>query len=271
MKDREKNLDVFFYFGTETEILFLFLTGLVAKQGEQKVGQQNGYASSQSPTSSTIPPQKSPSIANHAPSQLISEQKSSLTVQEIVKSIERMSVSETVKKIPEQLDKIKSPENFETFVTLICEKSLEDPDYAKTSAVLLNELWNHSELNSLIKKPLLTHVQQRYTKRGELKKVKFYGLCVLVCELFRLLRIKDRPLSPLIAAVCQLLKELMKDGEKSTGEDVLYFYQEVESIGDILEKSNEVRMINSFLNRKCGKHLRRSITFEEYTGHFPLS
>ena len=234
---------------------FLFLTGLVAKQGEQKVGQQNGYASSQLPTSRTILPQNSPSIANPTPSQLISEQKSSLTVQEIVKSIERMSVSETVKKIPEQLNEIKSPENFETFVALICEKSLEDPDYAKTSAVLLNKLWNHTELYSIIKKPLLTHVQQKYTKRGELKKVKFYGLCVLVCELFKLLRVKDQPLSPLIAAVCQLLKELMKDGEKPTGEDVFYFYQEVESIGDILEKANEVRMNNSFLNEKCEKQL----------------
>ena len=241
---------------------FLFLTGLVAKQGEQKVGQQNGYASSQSPTSPAISSQKSPSIANQTSSQVISEQKSSLTVQEIVKGIERMSVSETVKKIPEQLNKIKSSENFETFVILICEKSLEDPDYAKTSAVILNELWKHSELNSIIKKPLLTHVQQRYAKRGELKKVKFYGLCVLVCELFKLLRVKDQPLSPLIAAVCQLLKELMKDGEKSTGEDVLYFYQEVESIGDILEKTSEVRMCNSFLNRKFGKQLRRSIAFK---------
>ena len=85
---------------------------------------------------------------------------------------------------------------------------------------------------------------------------------MLVCELFKLLRVKDQPLSPLIAAVCQLLKELMKDGEKSTGEDVLYFYQEVESIGDILEKTNEVRMCNSFLNRKFEKQLRRSIAFK---------
>ena len=85
---------------------------------------------------------------------------------------------------------------------------------------------------------------------------------MLVCELFKLLRVKDQPLSPLIAAVCQLLKELMKDGEKSTGEDVLYFYQEVESIGDILEKTNEVRMCNSFLNRKFEKQLQRSIVFK---------
>ena len=54
----------------------------------------------------------------------------------------------------------------------------------------------------------------------------------------------------------------MKDGEKSTGEDVLYFYQEVESIGDILEKTNEVRMCNSFLNRKFEKQLQRSIAFK---------
>ena len=54
----------------------------------------------------------------------------------------------------------------------------------------------------------------------------------------------------------------MKDGEKSTGEDVLYFYQEVESIGDILEKTNEVRMSNSFFNKTFEKQLRRSIAFK---------
>ena len=62
-------------------------------------------------------------------------------------------MSETVKKIPEQLNKIKSSEDFEAFVTLICEKSLEGPDYAKTSAVSSNELWKHSESNSIIKNP----------------------------------------------------------------------------------------------------------------------
>ena len=54
----------------------------------------------------------------------------------------------------------------------------------------------------------------------------------------------------------------MKDGEKSTSEDVLYFYQEVESIGDILEKTNEVRMSNSFFNKTFEKQLRRSIAFK---------
>ncbi|XP_057295469.1 MIF4G domain-containing protein A-like [Hydractinia symbiolongicarpus] len=163
----------------------------------------------------------------------------------IITSMESMTESEMLSKIPSEIQKIKSADNMKEFVNLLCKKSLKEPDFAVSAARLCNELWNDNELKSLVKAPLLAAVQNNYKKRDKFKKKKtekFFGLCVLLCELYKVLRIKDRPLCPLTSPVCQMLKELIEQPTQISSEDVFYFYQELESVGQIIQNEDQNKM-----------------------------
>ena len=128
-------------------------------------------------------------------------------------------------------------------VNIVFERALADPDFASTAAKLCDKIWRMDQLHNLIRNPLLTVVQRKYSIREELRKKKndsFYGYVVFLCELYKLLRLRDQPLKPLTTYVCQILKELLGDDLNPSADDVLYFYQELESVGEVVQHSDQV-------------------------------
>ena len=154
--------------------------------------------------------------------------------------MDKLTETEMLLTYPSQIDTIKSEECIEELVDLLCEKALLQPDSGPGIAKLFNAIWVSESMHSLIRKSLLKAIQDKYNKRDPKNRDAFHGLCVLLCELYKLLRLKDLPLKPLTNPICQLLEELLEESKTPSPEDVFYFYQELESVGDIIEKDSPV-------------------------------
>lgn len=151
-----------------------------------------------------------------------------------------MKRSEIKTLVMQEIEKNNNKETVEDLVNIVCDKSIKDPDFASLGAELFNQVWVSEEQRKLIQTPLLSSVQKKYSTRKELKRDHFYGFVVLLCELFKLLRVKGLPLRPLTTSVCEVLKELIAD-ENPTEDDLFYFFQEMESIGETIETVSVVR------------------------------
>jgi len=193
---------------------------------------------SQQNSSSTTP---SPNKSNSSPS----AGASTFVVENIFKIMDVMTDDDILANIPLQCKQLKTEEAFTIFMEKLCLKLFKEPDFAVSAAELCCELWYNPDMQNIFKKPLLSTVQQKYMKRSELREKSqdhFYGLSVFLCEIFKLLKYKDQHLKPLLPFVCAILKELIEDKENPNEEDVLYFYQEMESVGETIEKHDQKAM-----------------------------
>lgn len=124
------------------------------------------------------------------------------------------------------------------FTKLICQKAINDPEFATVGAQLCNACWMMGSA-PLLRTPLLSTIQNEYKKRNELSEEQFLGLTVFLCELYGMLTVKGQTLKPLNKPVCELLKELLL--EDNLNEDsVFYFFQEIEKIGSTIQSDNKV-------------------------------
>ncbi|XP_065663473.1 MIF4G domain-containing protein B isoform X2 [Hydra vulgaris] len=167
--------------------------------------------------------------------------KPAVTISSLVENIDKLTENEILSTYPSKIDEYKSEGNIEKLVNLLCEKALDQPDLGPTIAKLCNAIWISESLHNLVVNPLMKAIQDKYKKKDVNKRNSFFGLCVLLCELYKLLRSKNLPLKPLTNPVCCLLKELLQS-ESPSSEDVFYFYQELESVGEIIEKYSPENM-----------------------------
>ena len=157
-------------------------------------------------------------------------------VKDIMKRMDDSTESQIMKTVVPEIELLKE-ETMEALVKALSEKALSDACFAVTAAKVIKKIWDNESLHSYVRNPLLKQIQGNYTNRNELRKVNmFYGLCVYICELFKHLRVKDKPLRPIGDAVVSLLKELLENKDKPSDEDLFCFYQELESVGEVIEE-----------------------------------
>lgn len=200
------------------------------------------------PASPKIESPKPPS-AQLAASLSISSPKpsGSADISSIMKRMDKLTESEIMQQILPEIIAIPEQEKVVEFVRALSEKAIGDSMFGVTAAKLAAKVWEEPTSHILIRNPLLKQTQEDYTKRDTLSKEKFYGLCVYVSGLFKYLRVKNAPLRPVGDAVVQVLKELMQGKGPPSDEDVLYFYQELENVGEVLEECLPVSYVDIFL------------------------
>ena len=129
---------------------------------------------------------------------------------------------------------ITSAEDMEEFVAVLSKAALSDADFAKTAALLASKVGDSDLMHLLIRPSLLKQMQSIYTQREEhSSEGNCFGLCVYLCELFRHLRLADKPLLPIADAVVDVLKGLINT-EEPCNNSVMYFHQEFENVVSVL-------------------------------------
>lgn len=196
--------------------------------------QQQTQPGPSTPTQST--PQKSNSVPK-PPSLDSPEITHCSEVTTIMKKLDGLSEADVMANVVPVIEGLDSQSVIEDLVQALSEKALYDPGFALIAAKLSQILWDNESIHTFVRNPLLGRTQALYNKRKELlKEKKYHGLCVYLSELFRILRIRQRPLRPMGLPVLECLKGLIEHsgGGSPSVEDVTYFHQEMSGIGSIL-------------------------------------
>jgi len=188
-----------------------------------------------------------PTITNgqSKPSTPLSNSPNSADISKLLEKVESMKKSEILSQLPSKIAELCKNNNgasiMNDFTKIICGKAIKDPEFATVAAQLCNACWIREQLNPLLRSPLLSAIQAEYKKRKELNREQFYGLTVLLCELYNVLKVQHQPLKPLNNPVCDLLKDLVKEDHVSE-DDAFYFFQEMERVGRVIESDNRSNM-----------------------------
>lgn len=163
------------------------------------------------------------------------EEKENEEVTKIMKKLDGKSESEIMKEILPEIEALNNQSVVKDFICALSDKALCSAEFAVIAGKIAHKLWDNETMHSFVRNPLLTRTQDLYNKREVLRKEgKYHGLCVFLCTLFKLLRIKNNPLKPVGGAVVQIIKGLIEESDSPSKEDVTYFYQELESVGAII-------------------------------------
>ena len=188
----------------------------------------NGQSGQKPPSSSTTP------VSNAA------------AISKLLENVENMKKSVALSTLPSKiLELCPNEQGASDFTKIICEKAVNDAEFATLGAQLCNACWMMGSA-ALLRTPLLITIQDAYKKRQQLSQAKFHGLTVFLCELYGMLTVKGQTLKPLNKPVCELLQELLTD-EKLSEDSIFYFFQEMEKIGSIIEDDNKVCLFSIHL------------------------
>ena len=165
-------------------------------------------------------------------------------VKTIMKKLEGLSEEEVIRKVVPVIEGLDSQAVIQELVEALSEKALDEPLFSCIAAKISQKLWDNESIHQFVRNPLLSRTQSLYSRRKELATAgRYHGLCVYVSELFRVLRIRGRPLRPMCLPVVELMTGLLKGGGAPSEEDVQCFYQQMMGIGAIIMECMQVGLL----------------------------
>ncbi|KAK3728634.1 hypothetical protein QZH41_011715 [Actinostola sp. cb2023] len=136
-----------------------------------------------------------------------------------------------------------SDDQYLQVIDILYQKVFGENEFATKIAGLGNELSSLDEVGGKFRSFLLKRVQEHYKNRENLKKnsaSEWTGLLCLICEIFKVLRIRGSPLKPLTGPIYEMFGELLLNQDDC--EQIECFHRQFRNVGKMLLDFDKVKM-----------------------------